>query len=108
GYQSHVWLAARGVAGQMVVTQGPQANTTISRSNYLWAPAEVVEYFRFSDCLYLKVWLYAVINRPATQAYYSQPCSQDINYSWKKVAQLCEVPLLFNYNDLIVNPGEQA
>ncbi|CAL4069706.1 unnamed protein product, partial [Meganyctiphanes norvegica] len=86
----------------MVVAQGAQVNTFISREDPLWALDEPGD-IRRTDCLRLKVHISDIIGAPADQAYSSLPCSHD-----GLAASLCEVPWLFNFNDLIVNPEEQA
>ncbi|CAL4096487.1 unnamed protein product, partial [Meganyctiphanes norvegica] len=108
GEGSRAWLGAcggdpdTGREGRMeVVTQrGAQTNATISSEDPLWAPGDP-GYVTSTDCLYLRVWGPAIKSSPG-RPYVKYPCS------WAGAAPLCEVPLLFNYNDLIVNPGEQV
>ncbi|CAL4216744.1 unnamed protein product, partial [Meganyctiphanes norvegica] len=107
GDWSNAWLGARGGdpeagrGGQMVVVtqQGARTNATISPESPLWyigQPGTVTT----TSCLRLSVSLTTTLSTPG-RTYDSYRCS----YAWD-AAPLCEVPLLFNYNDLIVNPGE--
>ncbi|CAL4221408.1 unnamed protein product, partial [Meganyctiphanes norvegica] len=104
---SDTWLGARGVeaAQHMVVTQGAQANTTISSEDPLWAPNDPDLGFTTAYCLMLGVALSSTQDAPGHHPYYSQPCSRD----WE-AAPLCEVPvyMLFNDSEVVANPGEQA